>query len=279
MKSAPRAPTSGIPLPHSLLPSSPKADLRRRTSNQPRASTESPKHMPSQTPVHSPSPCQQTSGIPAFFSRDHSLKSQLFQRTGGLPVPQTSRSAYSSPITQRRIPPPHSKDTLDLGKPTSTLTHTHFQQDGNRNTYINKNQTLGATSLRPQLQFRRVLNSNTVSASSEGTSVRDREPPTQTSLFNDGNLRTYHSQTKSSYEPVKRDRSDSMSQSDEEMRTPEDSSPASSPTPLPPLPMAFNMTFLSTTAANKQAQEEDDASTDTNPLKVNMATVAPYSFR
>lgn len=123
VKSAPRAPTSGIPLPHSLLPSSPKADLRRRTSNQPRASTESPKHMPSQTPVHSPSPCQQTSGIPAFFSRDHSLKSQLFQRTGGLPVPQTSRSAYSSPITQRRIPPPHSKDTLDRSGKTYFNSH------------------------------------------------------------------------------------------------------------------------------------------------------------
>ncbi|XP_055079105.1 uncharacterized protein LOC117373033 [Periophthalmus magnuspinnatus] len=262
VKSAPRASSSGIPLPHSLLPSSPKADPRQRTSNQHRTSSQSPKVTPSHTPLHSPSPCQRSSGIPAFFARDHNLKSQLFQRTGALPVPQASRSAYSSPITQRRITPPHSKDTLDLGRPSYTQT----EQNGNRNTYINKNQTLGTSNQPSQLHFRRGLNSNILS--SEGASTRDRE----------SNLRTDQSQIKPCYDSALKDRTDSLSQSDEEMRTPEDGSPTSSPAPLPPPQMDFNMKSLPSISVNQQDQyqQKEEIFIDT---KVNMATVAPFSFR
>lgn len=265
VKPAPRASSSGIPLPHSLLPSSPKADPRRRTANPHRTSSQIPKVTPTHTPLHSPSPGQRTSSIPAFFSREHNLKSQLFQRTGALPVPQTSRSAYSSPITQRRITPPHSKDTLDLGKPPYTLSQTHFEQNGNRGTFINKNQTTGATNLHPQLLFRRGLNSNT--ASSEGAPIRVR----------DSNLQAFQGQRKPSYDAALKDRSESLSQSDEEMRTPEDGSPASSPTPLPLPPMDFSVKSLPTSATKQdQYQQKEETSVDT---KVNMATVAPFSFR
>ncbi|XP_029994486.1 neuron navigator 1 isoform X2 [Sphaeramia orbicularis] len=258
VKSAPRAPSSsGIPLPHSLLPSSPRADPRHRMSELPRPSTQTPKHTPTHTPthtpIHSPSPCPRSSSIPRSFSRDL-LKSQLLQRTGALPVPQVSRSAYSSPITQRRIPPPHSKDTLDLGKAT-THTQIQFLQDRNcnRNALTNKNQALGAGNLRPQLQFRRGLNSNTVS-----------------------HLGDEHTSTP----PTFRGRSDSMSQSDEEMGTPEDSSPASSPPPLPLPPVTFAMPASSKMAVDTLAQnQQKDAATDTHTFRVNMATVAPFSYR
>ncbi|KAK7884263.1 hypothetical protein WMY93_027386 [Mugilogobius chulae] len=210
MKSVPRASSSGIPLPHSLLPSSPKPDSRQRTSNQHRMSSHSPKVTPSHTPVHSPSPNQRNTGIPAFFARDHNLKSQLFQRTGALPVPQTSRSAYSSPVTQRRITPPHSKDTLDLGKPP----YSQIEQN-----------------------------------------------------------------VKSSYDAAFKDRTDSLSQSDEEMRTPEDGSPVTSPAPMALPPKDFNLKILPPITGNQQDHHQsckDDIFIDT---KVNMATVAPFSFR
>ncbi|XP_072305973.1 neuron navigator 1 isoform X3 [Eucyclogobius newberryi] len=259
VKSAPRSSSSGIPHPHSRLPMSPKADPHQRSSNQHRMSSQSPKVTPTHTPVHSPSPGQRNSGIPAFFARDHNLKSQLFQRTGALPVPQASRSAYSSPIAHRRITPPHSKDTLDLGKPP----YSHIEQNGNRNTYVNKNQTLGASNQHSEQHFRRGLNSNAVSAS-----ARDRE----------SNLRTYQSQVKLSYEAALKDRTDSLSQSDEEMRTPEDGSPTSSPAPLPQPLMEFNLKSLPPTSVNQHDQRplKEDISIDT---KVNMATVAPFSFR
>ncbi|CAL9703080.1 unnamed protein product [Knipowitschia caucasica] len=249
VKSVPRASSSGIPLPHSLLPTSPKADVRHRASTQHRTSSQSPKVTPSHTPVHSPSPGHH-SGIPAFFAREHNLKSQLFQRTGALPLPQASRSAYSSPITPRRITPPHSKDTLDLGK----LSYSQIEQNGNRNSCINKNQTLGANNQHSQLHFRRGLNSNTLSC--------------------DSNLRTFQSQVKSSYEATVKDRTDSLSQSDEEMRTPEEGSPASSPAPSAPL-MDFNMKSPIVHQKDQQ-QPKEELSTD---IKVNMATVAPFSFR
>lgn len=198
VKSAPRAPpASGIPLPHSLLPSSPKADTRRRASDLPRPSTHTPKHTPTHTPthtpIHSPLLCPRSSSIPGPSSRDPKrdagFKSQLFQRMGTLPAPQVSRSAYSSPLTQRRVaPPPHSKDTLDLGKPAQPHIPSQFPHDGNRNrnTLANNNQTWGSSNLRPPLQFRRGDNSNTVSqATSEVTPRREEE----STVSNNGHLR------------------------------------------------------------------------------------------
>ncbi|XP_059188923.1 neuron navigator 1-like isoform X1 [Centropristis striata] len=284
VKSAPRAPpSSGIPLPHSLLPSSPKADTRRRASDLPRPSTHTPKHTPTHTPTHSPrnSPllCPRGSGIPGPSSRDlkrdAGLKSQLFQRTGALPSPQVSRSAYSSPLIQRRVPSPHSKDTLDLGKPA---TPSQFLHDGNRNrnTFTNKNQT---SNLRPPLQFRRGDNSNT----SEVMPQREEEPPenhpAQTAMSTNGNLRPSLAQT--SYEHAIRGRSDSTSQSDEEMGTPEDSSPASSPFLLPLPPISFTMPVKSKAAFDMldQSLDKEAASTETHTPRVNMATVAPFSYR
>lgn len=284
MKSAPRAPpSSGIPLPHSLLPSSPKADTRRRPSDLPRPSTQTPKHTPTHTPTHTPrhSPLlfPRGSSIPGPSSRDQkrdtSLKGQLFQRVGALPSPQVSRSAYSSPLTQRRVPPPpHSKDTLDLGKPAASHFPSQFSHDGNRNrnTLANKNQAWGSSSnLRPPLQFRRGDNSNTVT---QATSEAENHPA-QSTMSNNGNLRPSLAQT--SYEHAIRGRSDSTSQSDEEMGTPEDSSPASSPCPLPLPPITFTMPVMSKAADNML--DEEAASTETHTPRVNMATVAPFSYR
>lgn len=295
VKSAPRAPpSSGIPLPHSLLPSSPKADTRRRATDLPRPSTQTPKHTPTHTPthtpMHSPSLCPRGSNIPGPSSRDPTrdagLKSQLFKRVGALPAPQGSRSAYSSPSTQRRVPPPHSKDTLDLGKPAPNHTPSQFPHDGNRNrnTFTNKNQTWGTSNLRPPLQFRRGDNSNTVSqATSQVMPQREEDPPenhpAQPTTLNNGNLRPSLSQT--SYGHAVRGRSDSASQSDEEMGTPEDSSPVSSPGPLPLPPITFTMPVMSKVAVGIQDQSRDKeaASTETHTPRVNMATVAPFSYR
>ncbi|XP_029291369.1 neuron navigator 1 isoform X3 [Cottoperca gobio] len=295
VKSAPRAPpSSGIPLQHTLLPSSPKADTRRRASDLPRPSTQTPKHTPTHTPTHTPmqSPllCPRSSSIPGPSSRDPkrdaSLKSQLFQRMGALPAPQVSRSAYSSPLTQRRVPPPHSKDTLDLGKPAPPHFPSQFPHNGNRNrnTLTNKNQTWGSSNLRPPLQFRRGDNSNAASqATGEVTPQRDEDPPgnrpAQSTMSNNGNLRPSLAQM--SFEHAIRGRSDSTSQSDEEMGTPEDSSPASSPCPLPLSPIIFKMPIMSRVAVGvlDQSLDEEAASTETHTPRVNMATVAPFSYR
>ncbi|XP_035512101.1 neuron navigator 1-like isoform X2 [Morone saxatilis] len=301
VKSAPRAPpSSGIPLPHSLLPSSPKADTRRRSTDLPRPLTQTPKHTPTHTPTrtptrtpthtptHSPLLCPRSSSIPGLSSRDltrdPSLKSQLFKRMGALPAPQVSRSAYNSPITQRRIPPPHSKDTLDLGK--STLPHVPSQlpHDGNRNrnTFTNKNQTWGTSNLRPPLHFRRGDNSNTVAqGTSEVVPQREEQPPenlpAQSTMLNNGNLRSF---AQMSYDAI-RGHSGSTSQSDEEMGTPEDSSPASSPGPLPLPPITFTMPVMSKVAVvmHDQILDEEAESEETHTPRVNMATVAPFSYR
>ncbi|XP_035864199.1 neuron navigator 1-like isoform X3 [Sander lucioperca] len=293
VKSPPRAPpSSGIPLQHSLLPSSPKADTRHRASDLPKPSIQTPKHTPTHTPTHTPrhSPllCPRTSGIPGPSSRDPkrdtSLKSQLFQRMGALPAPQVSRSAYSSPITQRRVPTPHSKDTLDLGKPAPPHIRSQFPHDGNRNRnpLTNKNQTWGTSNLRPPLQFTKGDNSNTVSqATSEVMPQQEEEPPenrpAQSTMSNNVNLRPSFAQT--SYEHAIRGRGDSTSQSDEEMGTPEDSSPACSPCPLPLPPITFSMPVMSKVAVNMLDQSLDKESTERHTPRVNMATVAPFSYR
>lgn len=205
---------------------------------------------------------------------------------GAIPAPQVSRSAYSSPLTQRRVPPPHSKDTLDLGKPDPAHTPSQFPHDGNRNrnAFTNKNQTCGASNLRPTLQFRRGDNSNTVpQAPSEVVPQREENPPenhpTQSTMLNNGNLRPSLTQTSYGYDM--RGCCDSTSQSDEEMGTPEDSSPVSSPGPLPLPPITFTMPAMSKVAVDMQDQslDEEAASTETHAPRVNMATVAPFSYR
>ncbi|XP_031700297.1 neuron navigator 1 isoform X3 [Anarrhichthys ocellatus] len=297
VKSAPRAPlSSGIPLPHSLLPSSPKTDTRRRASDLPRPSTQTPKHTPTHSPTHTPmqSPllCPRSSrmlelrGQSKDPKRDAGLKSQLFQRMGALPAPQVSRSAYSSPLTERRVLQPHSKDTLDLGKPSPSHIPAQLSHDGNRNrnTLTNKNQTWGTSNLRPPLQFRRRDNSRTGSqATSELMTQREKEPPehhpAQSPMSNNGYL--HPSLAQMSYEHAIRGRSDSTSQSDEEMGSPEDSSPASSPCPLPLPPITFTTPIMSKVAVHTLAQslDKEAASTETHAPRVNMATVAPFSYR
>lgn len=280
VKSAHRGPsTSGIPLPRSLLPSSPKADPRRRASDLPRPSTQTPKH----TPTHSPSLCTRKSSIPGPSSRDllrdSALKNQLFQRTGALPVPQVSRSAYSSPLTQRRVPAPHFKDTLDLATPAhiSSL----FPHDGNRNrsTFANKNQAWGASNPPLPVHFRRGGNTNTeTQAACAIPPGKDEEPqehrPTLPAVLNNGNNRPTPNQ--SSYKLTIRGHSDSASQSDEEMGTPEDSSPASSPEPLPLPPITYSMPVMPKVAGDVHDCKK---ATETLNPRVNMATVAPFSYR
>ncbi|XP_039656134.1 neuron navigator 1-like isoform X8 [Perca fluviatilis] len=293
VKSPPRAPpSSGIPLPHSLLPSSPKADTRHRASDLPKPSIQTPKHTPTHTPTHTPrhSPllCPRTSSIPGPSSRDPKrdagLKSQLFQRIGALPAPQVSRSAYSSPITQRRVPTAYSKDTLDLGKPAPPHIRSQFPHDGNRNRnpLVNKNQTWGTSNLRPPLHFSKGDNSNTVSqATSEVMPQREEELPenhqAQSTMSNNVNLCPSFAQT--SYEHAIRGRSESTSQSDEEMGTPDDSSPACSPCPLPLPPIPFSMPVMSKVAVSMLDQSLDKESTERHTPRVNMATVAPFSYR
>ncbi|XP_045911285.1 neuron navigator 1-like isoform X2 [Micropterus dolomieu] len=286
LKSPPRAPpSSGIPLPHSLLPSSPKADTRCRTTDLSTPLTQTPKHTPTHTPTHSPLLCPRSSSIPGPSSRDPTrdpgLKSQLFKRMGALPTPQVSRSAYSSPSTQRRVLPPHSKDTLDLGKPTPPHMPSQFPHDGNRNrnAFTNKNQTWGTSNLRPPPQYRRGDNSNALSqAMDEVMPRREEEPPenhpAQAAVLNNGNLRPSFAQMR--YEHEIRGRSDSTSQSDEEMGTPEDSSPASSPGTLSVPPIIFTVPVMSKVAV---VPDSEAASTETHAPKVNMATVAPFSYR
>ncbi|TKS77640.1 hypothetical protein D9C73_011731 [Collichthys lucidus] len=291
VKSAPRAPpSSGIPLPHSLLPSSPKTDTRRRASDLPRPSTQTPKHTPTHTPTQSPLLCPRSTSIPGPSSkdstRDPSLKNLLFKGTGALHSPQVSRSAYSSPLTQRRVPSPHSKDTLDLGKPSRPHVLTQFPHDGNRNkpTLTNKNQTWGSSNLRPPLQFRRGDNSNTVSpATSEAMQQREEQHlenhPSQSTTLNNSNRRP--SLAHMSYQHAIKGRSGSTSQSDEEMGTPEDSSPAIlTLVPLSLPPITFTMPVMSKVAVDMQDHSLDKEAmpTETHTPRVNMATVAPFSY-
>ncbi|XP_077947275.1 neuron navigator 1 isoform X5 [Gasterosteus aculeatus] len=290
VKSPLRAPlSSGIPLPHSLLPSSPKADTRRRAGDLPRPSThasrQTPTRSPTHTPRHSPSLCPRSSSVAGRSSadprRDSGLRSPLLQRMGALPVPPGSRSAYSSPLTQRKVPQPYSKDTLDLGRPNTSHIPSQHPHDGNhnRNTPANNNQTCGTSNLRPPLQFRRRDNS----CSSELMAQREKEPPdyppAQSPTSNNVFLRP--SLDRMGNEHAIRVRGDSASQSDEEMGSPEDSSPASSPCPLLPPPITFNMPMMSEIAVDTldRSLDKEAASAATHTPRVNMATVAPFSYR
>ncbi|XP_034028374.1 neuron navigator 1-like isoform X2 [Thalassophryne amazonica] len=260
VKSAPRTlHSSGSPLPGSLLPCSPKADSRRLPSDL------SSTHNPKDKPTSSALPFPQSSGIPSPSSR-HLLKSQLLRRV--LPVPQGSRSAYSSPLTKRRLPP-HSKDTLDLRK--SSLAHIPalFLHDANRNrhTFSNMDQTCGNA----PLQLRKRDNSNTNSqVGHEIKSERKEEQglgelqPVHSDILNNENIGPALTHTISNIELAIKGRSDSTSQSDEEMGTPEDTSPACSPGVLQLQPITLTMPVM---YAEMQM------------AKVNMAAVAPFSYR
>lgn len=277
-------PSSGIPLPRSLLPSSPKADPRRHASDLPRASTQTPKHTPTHTPVHSPLLFPRCSGIPGHSSRDllrdARLKSQLFQRTGALPASQVSRSAGSSPLTQRRIPhtPPHAKDNVDPRKPALSQPQILHHSNHNRNTF-NNNPAWGSSNLRPPALFRRADNctDNTLSKT-QGEVELPQNNPSQSTMLNNSNL--YSSLTQTSYKQAMRAHSGSTSQSDEDMGDPEDSSPVSTPGPLPLPPIIFPMPIMSKMAVlQNQSLVKEALSTEAHTTKVNMAAVAPFSFK
>lgn len=276
VKSAPHGPSSsGIPLPCNLIPNSPKPDPRRQASGLPRTSIITPKH----TPTHFPLLHPRNSNIPGSSSREHLRESgqrnQLFQRTGAFNIPRVSRSAYSSPLTQRREAPPHSKDTLDLGRSSLSHISSQFSHDKNRNrrTVANNNQAWGASNLRPNLYIRRCENSNDPTQKmSEVLPTRGGvDPPEnyrlESSIANNSN--SCPSVVQSGCKHI-RGHSGSTSQSDEEMGTSEDSSEASSPNPLPqplisfPMPVGF---------------KDPKESTETQIPKINMATVAPFSYR
>ncbi|KAM8862509.1 neuron navigator 1 isoform 2-T3 [Spinachia spinachia] len=282
VKSSLRAPlSSGIPLPHSLLPSSPKADTRRGAGDLPRPSTHAPKqaptHSPTHTPRHSPLLCPRSSSTagrsPQDPRRDWGLRSPLLQRAGALPAPAGSRSAYSSPLTQRKVAPPYSKDTLDLGRPNVSRTPPQYPHDSNRN-----RDTLSNNNLRPPLQFRRRDNSWSGSqATSELTAQREKEPPAQSPMSNHGFLRPCLGGM--SNEHAITVGGDSASQSDEEMGSPEDSSPASSPCPLLPPPITFKLPKMSGMAVDMPDRSLEKEAACTVTHRVNMATVAPFSYR
>ncbi|KAM9751816.1 neuron navigator 1 isoform 4-T5 [Menidia menidia] len=285
VKSASRGTSSsGIPLPRSLLPPSPKTDPHRRPSDMRKPLTHTPKQTPSHTPTHSPLLCPRNSSVPGPSTGDNlrgtGVKSHLYQRRGALPVPQGSRSAYSSPMTERRVPPPHSKDTLDLGKPATAHISAQFPHSGNRNknTFTNKNQDWGPGNQRPSLQFRRGNYSNNAPQEvNDVTPVRgepvNHEP--HSTMMNNGNI--CPSVDLSSYKHSIRSQSDSTSQSDEEMGTPEDTSPASSPDPLPLPLFTFSKAVMPTVNTKDYGVHEE--TTDTHIPRVNMATVAPFSHR
>lgn len=99
--------------------------------------------------------------------------------------------------------------------------------------------------------------------------------PAQSATSNNGNLRP--SSALMSYRHAIRGHCDSTSQSDEEMETPEDSSPASSPGILPLPPISFSVPVMSKAALDQSYKEA--ASIETHTPRVNMATVAPFSYR
>ncbi|KAM9829823.1 neuron navigator 1 isoform 7-T8 [Syngnathus typhle] len=243
-------PTSGIP--RASLPTSHKTE---RTSNLPRSSTPTSKRKITHTPTQSPLLCPRSSSKSSRrdVPTNAGLKSPLLHQAGG----RNSSSSYNSPLTQRRVPPPH---ILDGGKPTQI--HTDFSLDGNcnRNECSNGNQT---SSLRPPLQFSRGEHS-APGALNDVVPGKEQEPPkmdpARSCISNNGNVHQAIHQ-----EPV-RGLSDCAAQSDEEMGTPEDPSPPSSSS-LPLLPPAMPVSSL---------HPKEPAPSET---RVNMAAVPPFSFR
>ncbi|XP_077369715.1 neuron navigator 1 isoform X2 [Festucalex cinctus] len=270
-------PPSGIPLPRTSIPSSQKTDRHQRTSELPRALTPTSKRTPTHTPAQSPLLCPRSSSLRKSSRRDLptnvGLKSPLVHQPGGQQACRSSSLAYNSPLTQRRVPPPHSKDILDLGK-TSQIP-TDFSLDGNcnRNLCTNRNQT----SLHPPLQFSKGEHS-TSRLINDVVSEREEEAPkidpSQSCISNNGNI--YQPPTQILHQEAISGPGDCAAQSDEEMGTPEDSSPASS-TSLPLLPPG--MPALPATCTPSLDMQKEPVPSEMQALRVNMAAVAPFSFR
>uniref|UniRef100_A0A3B3DKW5 Neuron navigator 1 n=1 Tax=Oryzias melastigma TaxID=30732 RepID=A0A3B3DKW5_ORYME len=261
--------SSGIPLPNSLLPSSPRSDPRRRACNLPKPSMHTPTHTPSQSPLLNPRNSTNSGLSPRTHPRGSAQKSQLFQRKAALPVSQVSRSAYSSPLTHRRAPP-HAKDSLDLGKQTPAYIPSQFLHDGNCNTsdLINKNQTLGPNTLPLPPHLKRENNFIPLVQEGKGKDAQAKHPP-WSSTVNNGNIQPSGSKPR---QPI-RGRSDSSSQSDEEMESPEDCSPLSLPDPL----IMCSAPIMSSVHSLDHSLQREEA--EAQGARVNMATVAPFSFR
>ncbi|XP_061668930.1 neuron navigator 1-like isoform X2 [Syngnathoides biaculeatus] len=270
MRSTLRPPaSSGIPLPRSPLPASQKADRHQRTQTS--------KCTPTHTPTQSPLLCPRSSGLPKSSHRDVPTYGGLqlpSVHQPGLRARQTSSSTYNSPLTQLRVPPPHSKEALDLEKPTQN--DADFSLDGNcnRNLCTNTNQTL--------LQFRRGEHSTSrvihdvVPGRAE---VAPKIHPTQSSIPNNGNV--YQPRPQISHQEAISALSDGATQSDEEMGTPEDSSPPSSSSlpMLPPGMLAMSVMCRPPLEMPHQGPQTEPAPVETQAPRVNMAAVAPFSFR
>ncbi|XP_051914602.1 neuron navigator 1 isoform X6 [Hippocampus zosterae] len=265
-------PPSGIPLPRTSLPVSHKTDKHQRISELPRALMPTSRRTASHTPTQSPLLCPRNSRLPKSSGRDIptniGLKPPLVHQPDGQHACQTSSLAYNSPLTQRRVPLPHSKDSLDLGKPTQIQTHFSLDGNCNRNLCTNQNQTWGPTSRRPPLQFSRgehstsrVINDAVPGSGEDGNNY---QPPAQT-IYQD-------SVNGVSVSGV----GDCAAQSDEEMGTPEDSSPASSSS-LPLLPPG--MPAMPATCKRSLETQKEPATSETQAPRVNMVAVAPFSFR
>ncbi|XP_054640450.1 neuron navigator 1-like isoform X3 [Dunckerocampus dactyliophorus] len=276
-------PPSGIPLPRTLLPTSPKRDRHRRTSDLPKALTHSSKQTAIHTPTQSPSLCPPSTSLHKSsrvdLPTDVGLKPPLLHQTGEIHARQTSSLAYNSPLTQRRVSPPHSKDTLDLGKPTQT--NRDFSLDGNcnRNPCTNRNQAWATSNLRSPLQFRRVDYSSSKVVSYVVPGREKEAAKTDPSESINGNI--YQTLTQISHQPTISGPCESTIQSDEEMGTPEEPSQASS-TSLPLLPpgmLAMPVMCKRPVGMLDEGLQKESESSETQGPRVNMAAVAPFSFR
>ncbi|XP_056131430.1 neuron navigator 1-like isoform X3 [Lampris incognitus] len=287
VKSAPRAQTSsGIPLKRGPLPTSHKTDPRRHTSGLPRPSTHTPKHTPTHTPTRTPTHSP-TLSVRGCGDPDATLRNQLFQRVGAPPAPQASRLAHGSPLTPHRQLV-HPNDKLDLGKhtPTHTATNTsHLPQNTNRNNKnpcSNRIQAWGASCLPSPSQMRRGNNSS-AAAQEDGDVLREKREvlSVPSSLMANENLRPPFVPVTTALSPPVRGHRDSTSQSDEEMGTPEDTSPTSSSDSLLPTPVMLDLPFFSKVSSGilDTGQHNEAAATETQTHRVNMATVAPFRYR
>ena len=178
------------------------------------------------------------------------------------------------------MPPPQTKDARDQGKPAPPNVSTH---DGNRNRNIfaNKNQTCITGHLRQPLSFRRGDDTSSVcQATTEASPQREEEAPqnhpARSGVLNNSNLHSTF--TDANYEDAIQRHGGSTSQSDEEMGTPEDS-PGASPCPQPPIIFPTPITSTVEVDMLNHSLSKEAASTETHTPRINMATVAPFSYR
>lgn len=238
VKSAPRGSLpSGIPLPRSLLLSSPKVDPRHRTRIGHQTLTQTPRT----TPTHSVS---------------------LSPKNSSSPAPLPSHSSYCGPLNQCQAPAPSEQDIAALPK---MVKQPSIDGNHNRNTFTNQNHKWIPQTHRSREDPAR-----------EGGPAENH--PDYSELSNYTNLRP--SLSPLNCKNVKKGRVSSTSQSDEEMGgTSDDSSPIYSPRPpLLPTPITFKLPEI-LKMYGTQNPEQGVESVETHPPKVNMATVAPFSYR